>query len=66
MKKEEMKEATKFEYYLYSSLLKYQSNGVDFDFEMPDGKIVSNSAISEVFGKISFEASIGDVFGEQK
>ena len=62
MKKVERKEASKFDYYLYSSLLKYQSYGVDFDFKMPDGKIVPISAVAEVFGEVSFGISNADLY----
>ena len=66
MKNQGKVEATEFEYKLYSSLLRYQSSGVDEEFKMPDGKMVPISVVSEVFGEVSFGISNADLFGEAK
>ena len=46
-------------------VFKYQNDGIDGEVEF-NGVTFMLSQISEVLGKISFEASIADVFGEQK
>ena len=47
------------------SVFKYQNDGIDGEVEF-NGITFMLSQISAVLGKISFEASIADVFGEVK
>ena len=47
------------------SVFKYQNDGIDKEVEF-NGITFMLSQISEELGKISFEASMVDVFGEAK
>jgi len=47
------------------SVFKYQNDGIDKEVEF-NGVTFMLSQISEVLGKISFEASMVDLFGDQK
>lgn len=47
------------------SVFKYQNDGIDKEVEINGVKFML-SLLSEMLGKVSFEASMVDVFGNQK